>query len=181
MASCSQGDLKETDTWQAAADPANSNAWYNTLPKLMNRRAVKDFITSPEEFYAKDNPLYLPGAAYPAKSVRMQRPLFAIAINEELQPMDPTTGIKPIVKISEIATPSRTPLLLGRGMPGEKRDGATDPENYDGSPNATAKSFIGRHRGKGFVIFVDGRIDEFTREELLTGDQKGLTWRPYLK
>jgi type II secretory pathway pseudopilin PulG len=60
-----QEDAKGTDTWEAAADPENATAWYNALPKQMNKRAVKDFVGSPRNFYTKDNPLFLPGATYP--------------------------------------------------------------------------------------------------------------------
>jgi prepilin-type N-terminal cleavage/methylation domain-containing protein len=166
-----QEDSKGTDTWQAASDPENSRAWYNAVPKLMNRRTVGDYANSPREFYTKDNVLYVPGATYPDEGKRLRQPLFAIAINTKLQRKDPDTGKKAALKLAQIVAPSKTALFLEQGLPGEKKDGGTDIQrksNYDGAPKGSAKSFVGRYGGKGFVLFVDGRIDEFTPDELLT-------------
>jgi hypothetical protein len=56
-------------------------------------------------------------------------------------------------------------------LPDEKNDGGTDTQrksNYDGAPKGSAKSFVGRYGGVGFIVFVDGHIDEFKPSELLT-------------
>src|SRR4030095_12791113 len=161
-------DAKGTDTWPAAADPENSDAWYNALPSLLNKRNVQDYIKSPKEFYTSNNTLYLPGAPYPDETKRLRRPLFAFAINSKLQKTDPETGKKPAVKLSQIENRARTPLFLEQGLPGEKKSSRQKKSDYNGSPKGTAKSFVGRHFGYGHVLFVDGHIQKFEPDELLT-------------
>jgi prepilin-type N-terminal cleavage/methylation domain-containing protein len=166
-----QEDSKGTDSWQAASEPENVKAWYNAIPKQMNRRTVGDYANSPREFYTKDNILFVPGATYPDPGKRLRQPLFAIAINTKLQRKDPESGKKPALKLAQIVTPSRTALFLEQGLPGEKKDGGTDIQrksNYDGAPKGSAKSFVGRYGGKGFVVFVDGHVDEFAPDDLLS-------------
>jgi prepilin-type processing-associated H-X9-DG protein len=183
------------ESWSAAADPENANAWYNAIPKLMGRRNAQDYLASHRQYYTKDNVLYFPAATYPKDAWGWGRPLFAMGINSKLQQIDPDTGKKPPLKRSQIEHQSRTPLFLERGLPGEaKGNGALDEQrkaNYDGSPIADAKAFVGRYSGKGYVIFVDGHVEEFAPEDLLTpsGDipyppnlNKGeLVWRRTLK
>jgi prepilin-type N-terminal cleavage/methylation domain-containing protein len=164
-------DSKGTDTWSVAADPENASAWYNAIPKIMGRRTVGDYANSPREFYTKDNVLFLPGATYPDDGKKLRQPLFAIAINTKLERKDPKTKEKTAAKLASIASPARTALFLEQGLPGEKKDGGTDVQrksNYDGSPKGSAKSFVGRYGGKGFIVFVDGHIEEFTPKDLLT-------------
>lgn len=164
-------DAKGTDTFYAAADPENSDAWYNALPRLMNKPSVKDFTSKPEKFYTKDNPLFVPGAGYPNENKRLRKPWFAIAINSKLQRMDPLTGKKPVLKASMIENAARTPLLLEQGLPDEWEDGGVRVQkksDYDGSPKGTAKSFVGRHFGYGWILFVDGHVEKFEPGELLT-------------
>ena len=101
----------------------------------------------------------------------MRKPLHAIAINSKLQRKDPDTEKKPIVKLSQIENPARTPLLLEQGLPGEKKEGGIDlmkKSNYDGAPKGSAKSFVGRYFGYGYILFVDGHVQQFEPEELLT-------------
>lgn len=164
-------DAQGTDTWPAAADPENVDAWYNALPKLLDKRRVIDFVDSPQAFYTKENPLYVPGAAYPTEPKRIRRPLFAIAINSKLQRRNPETKKKPILKLDMIENKSRTPLFLEQGLPGEKKEGGLavqQKSDYDGSPKGSAKSFVGRHSGFGHILFVDGHIEKYEPQELLT-------------
>ena len=164
-------DAKGTDTWDAVADPENATAWYNALPKQMTKPAVIDFVASPKKFYTKANPLFLSGATYPNEAKRMRQPLFAIAINTKLQRKDPETDKKPVAKQSQITNPSRTPLFLEQGLPGERSDEGIDLQkksNYDGAPKGSAKSFVGRYFGFGHILLVDGRVQKFEPSELLT-------------
>ncbi|HET6410391.1 MAG TPA: hypothetical protein VFG14_21045, partial [Chthoniobacteraceae bacterium] len=80
-------------------------------------------------------------------------------------------GKKPPLKLAQITNPSKTALFIEQGLPEEKSDGGIDLQrksNYDGSPKGSAKSFVGRYGGKGFITFVDGHVEEFTPKELLT-------------
>jgi prepilin-type N-terminal cleavage/methylation domain-containing protein len=164
-------DAKGTDSWNAAADPENSRAWYNALPKQMGRRTVGDYASTPREFYTKGNALFVPGATYPDGDKKLRQPYFAIAINTKLQRKDPDTGKKPAsLKFAQITVPSKTPLFLEQGLPDEKKDGGLAVQrkgNFDGSPKGSPKSFVGRYGGVGFVIMVDGRVEEFKPEELV--------------
>lgn len=166
-----QEDSKGTDSWQATADPENVKAWYNAIPKQMGRRTVGDYANAPREFYTKDNVLFVPGATYPDIGKKLRQPLFAIAINTKLQRKDPESGKKPALKAAQIVAPSRTAMFIEQGLPGEKKDGGMavqQKSNYDGAPKGSAKSFVGRYGGKGFILFVDGHVEEFTPEDLLS-------------
>jgi prepilin-type N-terminal cleavage/methylation domain-containing protein/prepilin-type processing-associated H-X9-DG protein len=174
-----QEDSKGTDTWQAAADPENARAWYNAIPKQMGRRAVGDYVNTPREFYTKENLLFLQGATYPDDGQRMRKPLFPVAINTKLQRKD-QDGKKPAAKLAQITSPSKTPLFLEQGLPGEKKDGGAATQkksNFDGSPKGSPKSFVGRYGGKGFVLFVDGHVEEFKPDDLLT-ETGEIPWSP---
>jgi prepilin-type N-terminal cleavage/methylation domain-containing protein len=163
-------DSKGTDSWNAAADPENARAWYNALPKQMGRRTVGDYASTPREFYTKGNILFVPGATYPEGDKKLRQPYFAIAINTKLQRKDPDTGKKPALKLAQITVPSKTALFIEQGLPDEKKEGGLAVQrkgNYDGSPKGSPKSFVGRYGGTGFVIMVDGRVEEFKPDELL--------------
>ena len=41
-------------------------------------------------------------------------------------------------------------------------------KDYDGAPKGSAKSFVGRYRGKGWLLFADGHTEDVTAKELLT-------------
>lgn len=159
-------DAKGTDTWQAAADPANATAWYNALPKLTGRRTVGDYATDPRAYYTKDNMLFLPGAIYPESDKKLVRPLFAVAINTKLQRKD-EEGNKPKLKIMHIAEPARTVLFLEQGLPSEKKSVATQ-NKYDGSCKGSARSFVGRYGDTGLLGFVDGHVETVAPKDTLT-------------
>jgi prepilin-type N-terminal cleavage/methylation domain-containing protein/prepilin-type processing-associated H-X9-DG protein len=163
-----QEDVKGTDSWAAAQDPANGKAWYNALPKAMGKRNVADFASTPRAFYTKDNILFLPGATYPDSERKLVKPLFAIGINNKLQKKDPE-GKKPVAKRSQITNPTRTPLFLEQGLPGESKGAPMQSKkDFDGAPKASAHSMPGRYGGKGIIGFVDGHVEEWFVKDLLT-------------
>ena len=169
-------DATGTDSWAAAADPANAKAWYNALPKIMGRRTVADYAITPRAFYTKENVLYLPGATYPESDRKLVKPLFAIGINNKLQRKD-ADGKKPAVKLAQIANAARTPLFLEQGLPSEKKSSPVQSNrDFDGAPKASAKSFPGRYGGKGVIAFVDGHVEEHDPKTLLT--ESGAYWFP---
>src|SRR5688572_22658963 len=140
-------DSKGTDDWQTAADPENSKAWYNSLPKLMGARSVGDYAITPREYYTKENILFLPGAAYPEWDKKLVQPLFAIAINTKLQRKN-SEGKKAALKLGQIGKASKTVLFLEQGLPGEKQAMGTQ-NKYDGSCKGSAKSFVARYGEQG--------------------------------
>jgi len=164
-------DAKGTDGWQAAADPVNAKAWYNSLPKLLSMKTVGEFAQDPRDFYTKANLLYIPGATYPETDKKLVAPLFAVAINTKLQRKE-TGGSdgkdsKPHVKLNQIINPARTPLFLEQGLPSEKKSLATQSK-YDGSCKGSARSFVARYGGQGAICFVDGHVEFLEPHELLT-------------
>jgi type II secretory pathway pseudopilin PulG len=149
-------DAPGATNWEAAADPKNAEVWFNALPKLMGRKTVGDFSSNPSAYYTKDNPIYLPGAPYPTNDTRLLRPLFAISFNSKLERKS-VSGDK-VVKMADITNPSRTVLFLEEGLPKEKRTVETQPR-YDGQAKGSARSFVGRYGGKGWLTFCDGHSE----------------------
>lgn len=161
-------DSKGADTWQTAAKPENEKAWYNALPKLLGQKSVGDFSAFPRDFYSKQNILFLPGATYPASDKKLQDPMFAIAINTKLARKN-EDGKKEPVMMSQIINPAKTVMFLEQGMPSEQRTIAVQSKkDYDGSPKGSAKSFIGRYNGQGYLTFFDGHADSVEVKETLT-------------
>jgi type II secretory pathway pseudopilin PulG len=159
-------DAKGTDSWQAAADPLNAKAWYNALPKILGKKSVGEYANEPRAFYTKDNLLFLPGATYPENDKKLVRPLFAVAINTKLQRKD-ADGVKPTLKVMNVAEPARTVLFLEQGLPDEKKAIAMQ-NKYDGSCKGSARSFVARYGNTGLLGFVDGHVETVDPKDILT-------------
>ena len=160
-------DAKGQDTWETAALPASANAWYNALPKIWGGRSVGEYLNSPSEFYTPENNLYVPGAYYPEKR-KLEKPYFAIAMNTKLAVKD-AQGNKVALKMSDITDPRRTVLFLEQGLRGETRSmDQQTKKDYDGAPKGSAKSFVARYRGKGWLLFADGHAEDVAASDLLT-------------
>jgi len=157
-------DSKGQDTWNNAAKPENGNAWYNALPRLLGHKGVGDYATKPRDFYTAQNILYLPGAKYPADDSILREPLFAIAINTKLARK--VEGKKEPVKLSQITHVTKTVLFLEQGFPKEEKAMAVQPK-YDGSCKGSAKSFVARYAGEGYVVFCDGSGLSISGKEIL--------------
>jgi hypothetical protein len=159
-------DAAGKDTWDAAKDPKSDKTWYNALPKILGQRSVGEYASAAEDFYKPDNVLFVPGAVYPEN--KMAAPLFAIAFNTKLHRKDAEGRDTPL-RISDITTPARTVLLLEQGLPKEDRAMAQQSKkDYDGASKGSAKSFVARYRGKGWLLFVDGHADLYEAKDLLT-------------
>lgn len=159
-------DEKGADNWQSVARPDAKEVWYNALPRILGRKTAADFASSPSAFYSPENILYLPGANYP-QGKKLREPLFAIGINSKLQRKD-QAGKKAPTKLADIQQAARTVVLLERGLPGESALQVQSKKDYDGSPKATAKSFVGRYAGEGVLGFADGHVETVKAKELLT-------------
>jgi prepilin-type N-terminal cleavage/methylation domain-containing protein/prepilin-type processing-associated H-X9-DG protein len=163
-------DAKGADTWGAAANPENANAWYNVLPRRLGHKGVDQYASNPQAFYSKENILYVPGAQYPETDKKLARPIFAIAINTKLQRRDKDEhgekGEKPPAKLSQITNPARTVLFLEQGLPKEPPAMKQQPK-YDGSPKGSAKSFVARYGGVGIIVFCDGHAETLEGKDIL--------------
>src|SRR5262245_54844085 len=43
----------EEPSWESCAEPEESEAWYNAIPRLLNSKGAADFADSPGDFYKK--------------------------------------------------------------------------------------------------------------------------------
>ena len=60
-------------------------------------------------------------------------------------------------------------MFLERGLQGEpKANHAQSKKDYDGSPKASAKSFVARYHGKGVLTFADGHAEFVVGETIVT-------------
>jgi hypothetical protein len=160
-------DANGTDSWDTIGKPEAKDAWYNALPRLAGRKGAGDYAGTPSDFYKDENILYLPGANYPDKK-KFAQPLFAIAFNTKLQRNSPS-GEKERTKLDQITNPSKTVALLEQGVLNESRTlEVQSKKDYDGAPKGSAKSFVGRYGGQGFLCFLDGHVELTPAKEVLT-------------
>jgi prepilin-type processing-associated H-X9-DG protein len=161
-------DAPGGDTWENAAKPDANDAWYNALPRSIGRKGVGDFTSTPRDFYGEENLLYFELATYPDWSERVRRPYFPVAYNANLLSGNASGQTKKIT-LANIVNPAATVAFFERGLPNEPRGHQAQTEkDFDGSGNGTAKSFVGRHDGKGILLFIDGHIEDASVRDLLT-------------
>ncbi len=171
-------DAQGKEDWSTISKPEQEKAWYNALPQIIGSKSPGDFVKEARTaaFYTKENVLFLPGAGY-AEGKKMQKPLFAIAINGKLQRKD-KDGKKNEVRLQNVSGPGNVVIFLEQGLPGEARAHETiSKKDYDGAPKGNAKSFVARYTGKGIISFLDGNAREVAGKDLLssTGD---IIWNP---
>src|SRR4030095_11601502 len=164
-------DASGADTWKNVVKPEANDAWYNALPRVLGRKSVADFASSPRAFYTKENMLFLPGATYPESDKKIREALFAIAINTKLHRKDPKdpTSKKKSAKVADVVNQQRTVAFLEQGLPSEERTlQVQSKKDYDGSCKGSAKSFVGRYGGQGILLFIDGHAEPVDARDLLT-------------
>ncbi len=160
-------DASGTDDWTNAAKPESRDAWYNALPKLMGFESVGELgQTNPAGFYKDSYPLFIPGAPYPGMNSRLSKPSFAMAMNSRLQRKS-DDGSKLQGRFEQIQAPSKTVVLLERGLPNDKKT-VPAQSGFDGTPKANAGAFAARHAQKGCLIFADGHAELRAASELIT-------------
>lgn len=165
-----QENIPSGTTWENAADPVlGAKVWYNVLPRMAGGKGVGDYRSLPNDFYTKDNMLFLPGAKYPVD--KLAQPLFAFAINTKLQrkaeDKETKTKTKATAKLSQIAMPARTVAFLEAGVPKENKAISVQPK-YDGESKSGPRSFVERYGDQGILAFLDGHVEPFTAKDLLT-------------
>lgn len=160
-------DAQGSDDWVNAAKPESQETWYNALPKLMGAQSVGEIgVADPNLLYKPSHPLFIPGAPYPGANKRQGNPAFAVGMNSRLQRKD-ESGLKKQGRLDQIMEPSKTVVLLERGLPGDKKTIAAQG-GFDGSPKAGAKAFAARHNQKGCLIFADGHSELHAASDLIT-------------
>ncbi len=166
------------EDWSNIGKPEQAQAWYNALPSFMGSKSPADFVNEGRTaaYYTKESILYIPGAQYP-ESKKMQKPLFAVAINGKLQRKDKDDK-KNEVRLQGLSNATRTVLFIEQGLPGEERAHDTiSKKDYDGAPKGNAKSFVARYTGKGVISFLDGSAREVAGKDLLDSTGK-IIWAP---
>ncbi len=159
-------DAPGKDDWHLVTQPEAEDAWYNALPPLAGGRPVAEYATSPEEFFHKDNLLYLQAAKYPRGTELIAEPRFAFAMNSRLQRRD-DTGVKEAGKLQYVVDPSRTVVFLESGLEPEDRP-VKGVSKFDGSPKANPKDFVTRYGRHGLLIFFDGHVELVTVDDIMT-------------
>lgn len=173
-------DAPGSDDWTTAADPENSEVWYNALPRQMGSKGVGDLVRTPEEFYDGSYPLFIPGAPYPKSDKKLSKPYFAVAMNSRLQRKD-EEGVKEQGTLASIMEPARTVAFLERGMPGDKKVNKAQ-KSFTAGPKANPRAFAARHNQKGVLVFVDGHCearpvsDLIERGGMIKYPQLGVVW-----
>lgn len=176
-------DSPGPDDWTTAADPENSEAWYNALPRQMGAQGVGDLTRNPEAFYDEQYPIYIPGAPYPKSDKKLAKPYFAVAMNSRLQRKDDETGIKEQGSLASILEPVRTVAFLERGMPADEKVNKAQ-KNFSANPKANPRAFAARHNQKGVLVFIDGHAearpvsDLIERGGMIHYPQLDIVWTP---
>lgn len=177
-------DAQGNDTWKNAAKADSKEVWYNALPHIMGKKSVGDYADNAAAFYTKENPLYVPGADYPQSDKKLVHPLFAIAMNTKLHQKE-AGATKHRVKLTDIINQTKTVVLMEQGLPSEKPTlEVQKKKDYDGGAKGSAKSFIGRYRGEGVMVFADGHAELVEAKSVLTETaripvpQTELIWTP---
>ena len=161
------------DTWEAAAEEAASEVWYNALVWRMSHKSVGEIgqDAKPELFYEESYPLYVTGAPYPKSEKKYKQPMYAIGMNSRLQRRENETGHKPQGSIASIQAPVNTVIFLERGMPKDQKV-VHAQANFSASPKAGPKAFAARHNQKGLLLFADGHVEVKAPTEIITGSGK---------
>lgn len=147
------------DDWTRAGKPENQEVWYNVLPKIMDAPSLGEIgADKPEAFYDSSYPLHIPGAKYPARSMRLEAPAFAIGMNSQLRRKS-EGAIQMQGRLGQIQAPEKTVVFLERGMPKEKPTLGAQKARFDASPKADARAFVARHNQKGILVFADGHAE----------------------
>lgn len=113
--------------------------WYNAVPKAAGGRALYEFKGA-NEYYAKGNLLYVPGAKYPTTK---NRPLFAIAMNSLLFPNNPTSAT---ARIQNFGAPARTIIFMETGLPDEPTLPGQGGGAYDGGSEGKPSNLVARYK-----------------------------------
>jgi hypothetical protein len=101
-------------------------------------------------------------------------------MNSRLQRKD-KDGIKQAGRLDLIQEPTKTVVLLERGMPNDKKTMPAQ-SGFDASPKANAGAFAARHAQKGCLIFADGHAELHPASDLITVGgaiifpQTGIVW-----
>jgi prepilin-type processing-associated H-X9-DG protein len=160
------------NSFGAVGAATNDNVWYNAWPPAIGKKPASYYADTAEprlqqEFYHPPN-LFACSAARFDPVAAQNYPRFSRAINSRLM-----VGMV-WVKLSSLTAPSRTPLLLEAGVPGEAA--LPDQLSYDGRPHVKWERTSARHGGLGNAVFGDGSVTAIGEKELSSSTPVAFQW-----
>jgi prepilin-type N-terminal cleavage/methylation domain-containing protein len=174
-----------------AADDKDRDAWYYAVPKAVGARGLGDY-ERPDDFYQKQNLLFLPVAKYPSNKVG--RPYFAVAINASLygdEDARKTPESLPSLRLANLQMPASTIIFLEVGLPDEDPLPGQGKAGYTGSPQGGPTSVVARYNQSDSkelevkrqaminLIFGDGHMESLQAKDVL--DPNGKAYFPQLQ
>ena len=181
---------EESPQWGAPKDEEAKNAWYNSVPVLAGGRALSSFEAR-EEFYNKNNLLFIPAAKYPTD--KASHPYFAIAMNEKLFPKRTASpdgaSSTASVRLQNMQQATRTVVFFESGVPGEKL--LAGQSAYKGNPSGWASTVAARYgvsdskkvedqnESLTNIVFGDGHVETLPAKSVI--DPKGGAYYPQLE
>ncbi len=143
-----QGDANPTWLGAAANATAETNAWYNALPRgYANSKGVGDFAANPADFYTKASLFYVPAASYP--TTKLATPQFAVAFNSKIE----TSGVTN-ARLSLFGSPAETVIFQESGLPSETP--IKGQKAYTNQAASYASRTAARYGGQTILTFADG-------------------------
>ena len=143
-----QGDSNPTWSGAAANTAAETNAWYNALPRAYaNSRGLGDYAASPADFYTKASLFYVPAATYP--TTKLSTPQFAIAFNSKIETSSITGA-----RLSLFGSPDETVVFQESGLPAETP--IKGQKAYTNQASSYASRTAARYGGQTILTFADG-------------------------
>ena len=168
-----QGDA--TPTWSQAAqtNATEMSNWYNVLPRsYANSKGVGDYANNPAAFYAKGSMFYVAAAKYPAKSVKLGSPQFALAFNSKLYTSSETS-----VRLQLIALPAETVIFQESGLVGETP--IKGQKAYSNQSYSYASRTAARYNGQTILTFADGHAASFSGSAIVDPSTGKAYFEPY--
>jgi prepilin-type N-terminal cleavage/methylation domain-containing protein/prepilin-type processing-associated H-X9-DG protein len=164
--------------------------WYHSIPKAAGGRGLGEF-QKPEDFYQKNNLLFLPVAKYPKE--KATRPYFAVAINASLYGRSEARREPdklPTLRISNLQLPVSTVVFLEVGLPDEELLPGQTKAEYSGSAHGGPLNVVARYnqiqtkeidekrQATTNLVFADGHVEELPAKDIL--DVTGTAYAPQL-
>lgn len=174
-----------------ATEEKDRDAWYNAVPKAAGGRGLGEF-DKPDDFYQKQNVLFLPVAKYP--KAKIGRPYFAVAINATLYgDADARKSAEnlPNLRLANLQLPVSTVIFLEVGLPDEEGLPGQDLSGFQGLAHGGPENVVARYNQSDSkdldvkreatmnLIFGDGHVESLAAKDVL--DSNGKAYFPQLQ
>jgi prepilin-type N-terminal cleavage/methylation domain-containing protein len=172
-------------------DEKDRDAWYHAVPKAAGGRGIGEY-EKPDDFYQKQNVLFLPIAKYP--KAKLGRPYFAVAINATLygdSDARKSSDTLPNLRLANLQMPSTTVVFLEVGLPDEEGLPGQDLSGFQGIAHGGPENVVARYNQSDAkdvetkreammnLIFGDGHVEAMAAKDVL--DSNGKAYFPQLQ